>query len=65
MNTIKRDMITGAALAAALVFALGFAGSADFEEEQRAVAEYCEMVAAGHWPAYRGDVECVTGERVK
>jgi len=65
MNTIKRDMITGAALAAALVFALGFAGSADYEEAQRAVAEYCDMVAAGHWPAYRDDVECITGERVK
>lgn len=65
MKTIQRDLITGAALAAALVIAMGFAGSADYDDAQRSVAEYCEMVAAGHWPAYRDNVECITGERVK
>lgn len=32
----------------------GFVGHMDYEDEQAAQAQYCEMVKAGHWPDYQG-----------
>lgn len=51
--------------AAGIIAAMGVVGQADYEEEQRQVEQYCEMVAmwketngqAG-WPAYNGEGIC-------
>lgn len=41
-----------------VLVALGIAGQFDVEEESRQEQEYCSMVSAGHWPAYRDDITC-------
>ena len=48
-----------------LVAAMGIAGQADYEEEQRQVEQYCEMVklwkqtgGRDGWPAYNGEGAC-------
>ena len=44
------------------VIALGIVGRGDFEDEQREMQNYCDNVAAGVWPAYRGEeVQCGNG----
>tara|TARA_R110002020_G_scaffold76170_2_gene193335 strand:- start:3259 stop:3447 length:189 start_codon:yes stop_codon:yes gene_type:complete len=41
------------------VLALGLLGRGDYEDEQREMQAYCDNVAAGVWPAYRGEeVQC-------
>tara|TARA_R110000744_G_scaffold186721_1_gene306127 strand:+ start:1341 stop:1529 length:189 start_codon:yes stop_codon:yes gene_type:complete len=41
------------------VLALGLLGRGDYEDEQREMQTYCNNVAAGVWPAYRGEeVQC-------
>ena len=42
---------------AALVAALGLAGTSDFEEAQQQ-DRYCEFVADGTWPPYNPDIQC-------
>jgi hypothetical protein len=37
---------------------LAIVGGMDVEEQSRQEREYCSMVSAGHWPAYRDDVNC-------
>lgn len=54
----RREALTGAVVMAALLIALGLAGSGDFAEAERIEAEYCEMVRGGHWPAYRPEINC-------
>jgi hypothetical protein len=44
--------------AVAIAAAIGFAGGADLEEEQRHVSQYCEFVADGTWPAYDPSIHC-------
>lgn len=48
-----------------LIALFGLAGRGDFEEEQRQVAEYCDMVqlfkdsnGQAGWPAYNGEEIC-------
>ncbi len=48
-----------------LVAAMGIAGQADYEEEQRQAEQYCEMVrlwkqtgGRDGWPAYDGEWTC-------
>lgn len=43
---------------AALVAALGLAGTSDFEEAQQQQDRYCEFVADGTWPPYNPDINC-------
>lgn len=50
---------------AGIIIAMGIAGQADYEEEQRQVEQYCEMVvmwkeSGGEkgWPAYDGEEVC-------
>lgn len=43
---------------AAIVAALGLAGTSDFEEAQKQQDRYCEFVADGTWPAYNPDINC-------
>lgn len=50
-----------------LVAAMGIAGQADYEEEQRQAEQYCEMVQLWKqtngrqgWPAYDGEEVCRT-----
>lgn len=43
---------------AALVAALGLAGTSDFEEAQKQQDRYCEFVADGTWPPYNQDINC-------
>jgi len=41
-----------------LLVAMALLGDADAEDEQRQQNRYCEMVASGAWPAYRGMEGC-------
>ena len=41
-----------------LLVAMALLGNADAEDEQRQQARYCDMVASGAWPAYRGMEGC-------
>lgn len=48
-----------------LIVAMGIAGQADYEEEQRQAEQYCEMVklwkqtgGRAGWPAYDGEEVC-------
>jgi len=41
-----------------LLVAMALLGDADAKDEQRQQARYCEMVASGAWPAYRGMEGC-------
>lgn len=41
-----------------VLIGLAIVGQFDVEEENRQEREYCSMVSAGHWPAYREDVTC-------
>lgn len=52
--------------AAAVVVAIGIAGSMDFADEVREQLAYCDNVKAGVWPDYAGTykAEC-TPERIK
>lgn len=43
---------------AALVAALGLAGTSDLEEAQRHADQYCQFVADGTWPAYNSEIDC-------
>ena len=38
----------------AIITALAFLGNADATEQEREQERYCQMVAEGAWPAYRG-----------
>ena len=44
----------------------GFVGHMDYEDEQAAQAQYCEMVKVGHWPDYQGTYrrECLPPKSV-
>lgn len=51
--------------AAGIIAAMSFAGQFDYEEEQRQIAQYCEMVnlwkqsgGQAGWPAYDGEEMC-------
>jgi len=41
-----------------ILVGLAIVGGMDAEEQSRQAKEYCSMVSAGHWPAYRDDVNC-------
>lgn len=41
--------------AAVVVAALSVAGRADYEEAVASQQRYCDRVAAGHWPDFRGN----------
>jgi len=41
-----------------LLVAMALLGDADAKDEQRQHVRYCEMVASGAWPAYRGEGVC-------
>ena len=50
---------------AGIITAMGIAGRFDYEEEQRQIAQYCEMVnlwkqtgGRDGWPAYDGEEAC-------
>ena len=52
-------------VAAGVITAMSFAGQFDYEEEQRQIAQYCEMVnlwkqsgGQSGWPAYDGEEVC-------
>ena len=52
---------------AGIITAMGIAGQFDYEEEQRQIAQYCEMVnlwkqtnGQRGWPAYDGEEACRT-----
>jgi hypothetical protein len=47
-----------AAILGALLLAMALLGNADAKDEQRQQDRYCEMVASGAWPAYRGTEGC-------
>lgn len=49
----------------AIIFAMGFVGQNDFEDEQAQAEQYCEMVKLWKqtkgqegWPAYNGEGIC-------
>lgn len=60
-HKITRISIRFLAAIAALII-LGVLGRLDFQAEQRDLARYCEMVAAGYWPAYEGREGCESTE---
>ena len=39
------------------ITALGLAGEQDYQDAQTQQERYCELVAAGAWPDFRGDFE--------
>ena len=41
-----------------ILVAMAWLGNADAKDEQREQDRYCEMVAEGTWPAYRGTEGC-------
>lgn len=46
-------------LALALLITLyGFVSSESYEEQKAQESFYCEMVKAGHWPAYKKTINC-------
>ena len=56
----RLQLIAGLAFGAfALFAALGFIGASEFRDEIRADVHYCDMVADGHWGAYRPELDCV------
>lgn len=42
---------------------LGLVGTMDYQDAQADQDEYCDMVASGAWPDYRGDYERVCAGR--
>jgi hypothetical protein len=53
--TTKQQLVTAVLLA----LLLGIVGSLAMDDEQKAEAHYCAMVADGLWPDYRaGEVDC-------
>lgn len=42
-----------------ILVGLAIVGQFDVDEESRQEREYCSMVSAGHWPAYRDDINCI------
>ncbi len=50
----------------ALLGLFGLAGAMDYEDQQAAQAQYCDMVKAGHWPDYQGTYrrECLPPKSV-
>lgn len=42
----------------AAVALFGLVGQMDYEDAVNQEAHYCDMVEAGHWPAYRDDIDC-------
>jgi len=48
-------IILGLLLALSVLAAFGLAGESDLQDEQRQLAVYCDMVAAGAWPDYQGN----------
>ena len=53
--TTKQQLITAVLLA----LLMGIVGSLAMDDEQKAEAHYCQMVADGLWPDYRaGEVDC-------
>jgi len=54
-NETKRHLL----LAVLVAIFWGLVGSMIMDDEQKAEAHYCQMVADGLWPAYRkGEVNC-------
>lgn len=54
-NQTKRHLL----LAVIVAIFWGLVGSMIMDDEQKAEAHYCQMVADGFWPEYRkGDVTC-------
>jgi hypothetical protein len=41
-----------------VVVAYGYVGANDYEDEVKQRDHYCEMVKAGHWPAYDDSINC-------
>jgi len=58
----KASMKVLAVVSAVALF--GLVGQMDYNDEQMLVADYCNQVEAGSWPAYRDDIICskVEGE---
>lgn len=53
--TIKQQLLTAVLLA----LLMGIVGSLVIDDEAKAEAHYCAMVADGLWPDYRaGEVDC-------
>lgn len=48
-------IITGALVALIVLSVFGLAGESDLHDEQRQLAEYCDMVSDGAWPDYQGN----------
>lgn len=58
-------MIRATLVLAMLIVAMGVVGQSDYEEEQRQLEQYCEMVqlfkdtrGEAGWPAYDGEEIC-------
>lgn len=54
---MKKTVIRVLAGMAALAL-FGLVGSTGYEEQKAQESFYCEMVKAGHWPAYKDSIEC-------
>lgn len=53
--TTKQQLLTAVLIA----LLMGIVGSLTMDDEQKAEAHYCAMVADGLWPAYRSnEVDC-------
>lgn len=51
----RHRIITAAFVVVYVIALFSIAADADMQEQQRIQAEYCDMVAAGHWPDYKGN----------
>ncbi len=51
-------MIRASLTILAILLALSFLGSDDFDDAVAQQDEYCSMVAAGAWPAYNKSINC-------
>ena len=46
--------VTPLLIALVVIAIMAVVGNGDYEEAKREEAFYCHMVAAGHWPDYKG-----------
>lgn len=51
-------VVVGLVVVMTVVIAFAVVGQADYEEARAQEQEYREMVCAGYWPAYNGEVDC-------
>ncbi len=61
MRNRTKFFIAGLA-AGTLGVLFGLVGNADYADEKKETAHYCEMVRGGHWPDYRGWFDRYCGE---